>query len=116
MKGYYHSTGTVQEISLDSHPISYQQVGKNVWMQHLINLSLLTSSKNPPPGHLINNTLTNPTTERLIIGSNGYLHLQDQVAAAAWNQGLYLCPQEYVSLGIPAKIYDRIFSWRAKKY
>jgi hypothetical protein len=28
MKGYYHSTGTVQEIPLDSHPIAYQQVGK----------------------------------------------------------------------------------------
>jgi hypothetical protein len=84
MKGYYHSTGPVQEIPLDSHPIAYQQVGKNVWMQCPINLSLLTSSKNPPPGHLISNTLTNPTTEQLILGSNGSLHLQDQVAAAAW--------------------------------
>jgi hypothetical protein len=84
-KGYYHSTGIVQEIPLDSHPIAYQQVGKNVWTQRPINLSLLTSSKNPPPGHLISNTLTNPTTEQLIIGSNGSLHhLQDQVAAAAW--------------------------------
>jgi hypothetical protein len=83
-KGYYRSTGTIQEIPLDSHPIAYQQVGKNVWMQCPTNLSLLTSSKNPPPGHLISNTLINPTTERLIIGSNGSLHLQDQVAAAAW--------------------------------
>jgi hypothetical protein len=53
-------------------------------MQRPINLSLLTSSENPPPGHLISNTLTNPTIEQLIIGSNGSLHLQDQVAAAAW--------------------------------
>ncbi len=28
---------------------------------------------------------------------------------------LYLRPQDYVSLGIPAKIYDWIFSWWAKK-
>ncbi len=28
---------------------------------------------------------------------------------------LYLCPQDYVSLGIPAKIYDWIFSGGAKK-
>jgi hypothetical protein len=83
-KGYYRSTGTVQEIPLDSHPIAYQQVGINVWTQRPINLSLSTSSKNPPPGHLISNTLTNPTTEQLIIGSSGSLHLQDQVAAAAW--------------------------------
>ncbi len=83
-KGYYHSTGTVQKIPLDSQLIAYQQVEKNVWTQRPINLSLSTSSKNPPPGHLIGNTLTNPTTERLIVGSNGFLHLQDQVAAAAW--------------------------------
>ncbi len=31
------------------------------------------------------------------------------------DQGLYLRAQDYVSLGIPAKIYDRIFLWRAKK-
>jgi hypothetical protein len=32
------------------------------------------------------------------------------------DRGLYLHPQDYVSLGIPAKIYDWIFPWRAKKY
>jgi hypothetical protein len=31
------------------------------------------------------------------------------------DRGLYLHPQDYISLGIPAKIYDWIFSWRAKK-
>ncbi len=31
------------------------------------------------------------------------------------DRGLYLRPQDYVSLGIPAKIYNWIFSWRAKK-
>jgi len=38
----------------------------------------------PPPGLLINNTLSDPTTEKLIIGSDGSLHLHEQVAAAAW--------------------------------
>jgi hypothetical protein len=32
------------------------------------------------------------------------------------DRGLYLHPQDYVSLGIPAKIYDWIFSWWAEKY
>jgi hypothetical protein len=32
------------------------------------------------------------------------------------DRGLYLRPQDYVLLGIPAKIYDWIFSWWAKKY
>jgi hypothetical protein len=40
--------------------------------------------RTPPPGHLINNTLTDPHMEHLILGSNGSLHLHDQVAAAAW--------------------------------
>jgi hypothetical protein len=31
------------------------------------------------------------------------------------DRGLYLRPQDYVSLGISAKIYDWIFSWQAKK-
>ncbi len=69
---------------MDSHSIAYQQVGKNVWMQRPINLSLSTTSKNPPSGHLISNILTDPTTEQLVIGSDGSLHLQDQVALAAW--------------------------------
>jgi hypothetical protein len=29
--------------------------------------------------------------------------------------GLYLHPQDYVSIGIPAKIYNWIFSWWAEK-
>jgi hypothetical protein len=69
---------------LDSHPIAYQQVGKIVWTQRPINLSVSTSRENPSPGHLISNTLTNPTTELLIIGNDGSIHLQDQVAAAVW--------------------------------
>jgi hypothetical protein len=31
------------------------------------------------------------------------------------DRGLYLCPQDYVSLGIPSKIYKWIFSWWSKK-
>ncbi len=31
------------------------------------------------------------------------------------DRGLYLCSQDYVSLGIPAKIYNWIFSRQAKK-
>jgi hypothetical protein len=74
----------VQELPLHSHPIAYQQIGKDVWTQRPLNLALATSPVQPPPGHIIHNTLTNPKTETLIIGSNGSLHLNDQVAAAAW--------------------------------
>ena len=47
-------------------------------------LSLDTSNKSPPPGHLIYNTLADPHTERLILSSDGLLHLYQQVAAMAW--------------------------------
>ncbi len=60
-----------------------------------MNLSLTISNDIPPPGHLINNTLTNPYMENLILGSDGSLHLHDQVATAAWiistNNQSFLC-------------------------
>ena len=84
IKGYYHSSGTVKDVPIDSHPITHQQIGNNVWTQRPMNLSLDISTDPPPPGHLVNNTLTDPRTERLILGSDGSLHLHEQVAAAAW--------------------------------
>jgi len=84
IKGYYHSTGTVTDIPIESHPIAHQQIGNSVWTQRPMNLSLDISHDSPPPGHLVNNTLTDPTTERLILGSDGSLHLHEQVASAAW--------------------------------
>ena len=39
----------------------------------------------------------------------------DYLSAEFPDQGLYLHPQDYVSLGIPAKIYDWIFTWWAEK-
>ncbi len=39
----------------------------------------------------------------------------DYLSAEFPDRGLYLRPQDYVSLGIPAKIYDWIFSSWAEK-
>jgi hypothetical protein len=36
-KGFYCAIGAVQEIPSDSQPISYQQIGANVWMQCPLN-------------------------------------------------------------------------------
>jgi hypothetical protein len=47
-------------------------------------LALDIEQTNPPPGLLIANTLFKTTTEKLKIGSDGLLHLHEQVAAAAW--------------------------------
>jgi ribonuclease HI len=47
-------------------------------------LALDIEQTSPPPGLLTAKTLTEPTTENLIIGSDGSLHIHEQVAAAAW--------------------------------
>jgi len=84
VKGYYHATGTTTALPLTSHPITYQQIGQDVWTHRPTNLVLDTEKTSPPPGLLIANTLSEPTTEKLIIGSDSLLHLHEQVAAAAW--------------------------------
>lgn len=37
-----------------------------------------------PPGHLVVNTLSNPSTETLTIGCDGSVYLANEVAACAW--------------------------------
>jgi ribonuclease HI len=71
VKGYYHATGTTTSLPLNSHPITYQQIGQDMWTHRPTNLALDIEQ-------------TEPTTEKLIIGSDGLLHIHEQVAAAAW--------------------------------
>ena len=84
VKRYYHATGTTKMLPLARHSITHQQIGQDVWTYRPTNLALDVEKTRPPPGILINNTLSDPTTEKLIIGSDGSLHLHEQVAAAAW--------------------------------
>jgi hypothetical protein len=84
VKGYYHATGTTTALPLTSHPITYQQIGQDLWTHRPTNLALNIEQTSPPPRLLLANTLTEPTTEKLIIGSDGSLHLYEQVSAAAW--------------------------------
>ena len=84
VKGYYHATGTTTALLLTSHPITYQQIGQDLWTHRPTNLALDIEQTSPPPGLLIANTLSKPTAEKLIIGIDGSLHLHEQVAAAAW--------------------------------
>ena len=57
---------------------------QDVWTHRPTNLALDVKNTHTPPGLLINNTPSDPTMEKLIIGSDGSLHLHKQVAAAAW--------------------------------
>ena len=84
VKGYYHATGTTKILPLVSHPITYQQIGQDLWTHGPTNLALKVENTRPPPGLLINITLSDPTIEKLTIGSDESLHLHKQVAVAAW--------------------------------
>ena len=82
--GLYHFDRDVTTVPIDSHPITFNQVGESVWTRRPHNLSLEPTSENPPPGHVVENTLSDPSSETIVMGSDGSLHLKNQVASAAW--------------------------------
>ena len=83
VSGFYAKTSTVDEIPLAAHPIVARQVGEKVWTQRPHNIQRQGSAPPPPPGHVVENTLCDPS-DTLIIGSDGSVHLREQVSTAAW--------------------------------
>ena len=49
-----------------------------------MNLELEPSTEAPPLGLVIENTILDPTRENITMGSNGSVHLVEEIAAAAW--------------------------------
>ena len=82
--GFYHHTEMTTTLPLDSHPISFQQVGEALWTRSTLRLAGPLTPDPTPPGHLVENTLCHPTTEVITIGSDGSVHVSQQVAACAW--------------------------------
>ena len=82
--GFYHFHETVSTLPDDAHPIPHRQVGSAVWSQRPHDLSLETNPAAPPPGHLLGNTITDPTRETITIAGDGSVHIKEQVSAAAW--------------------------------
>ena len=81
--GFYIRGDTVTEIPLDAHPIVFQQVGEKVWTHRHHNIVSIPRPARPTPGHIVRNTLCAPT-DRVVMGSDGSVHLRDQVCTAAW--------------------------------
>ena len=70
-------------IPFDAHPISYTQIGESIWTQRKHHI-LHPGIPDLPPGHIIENTLCNPNTDTLVLGSDGSVRLADEVATCAW--------------------------------
>ena len=67
--GFYHFSHTTDVLPLESHPITYQQIGQKIWTQRPYRIAELLS------GHIVSNTLTNPSTDTLTIGSDGSVYI-----------------------------------------
>ena len=82
--GFYHLSGITQDLPLHSHPIAFQQVGEALWSRSPLRLGRRSTCDDLSPGHMMENTLCHPTKETITIGSDGSVHLAEQVAACAW--------------------------------
>ena len=71
-------------LPLDSHPIVFQQVGETIWTQSPFRPGAIATNDVLPPNHLVKNNLCHPTNEVITLGSNGSVHLAQQVATCAW--------------------------------
>ena len=81
--GFFHDKGETDAISPHSHPISYKQIGHSIWTRHQYKIRSL-ESPDLLPGHIIHNTLCNPWSNVLHLGSEGSVCLADEVATCAW--------------------------------
>lgn len=84
VSGFYHFSHVTRDLPLDSHPIEYKQIGEVIWTQRPFRMQQATNGTSIPPGHLVENTLSDPTTEILTIGRDGSVYLKDAIAACAW--------------------------------
>lgn len=84
VSGFFHFSHTTRTLPLDSHPIQYRQIGESIWTQKPYRMQTLEEGITLPPGHVVENTLSDPHTETLTIGSDGSVYLKDEVAACAW--------------------------------
>lgn len=84
VSGFYHYSHTTRDLPLGSHPVPYQQIGESIWTQRPYRIHQAQDGEVLPPGHIIDNTLSDPKSDILTIGSDGSVYLKDEVAACAW--------------------------------
>ena len=71
-------------LPIDSHPVTYQQIGNDLWTQKPYHLILLDALPDLSVGHLVSNMLSAPDTEVLTIGCDGSVYVDKEVAACTW--------------------------------
>ena len=84
VSGFYHYHHTTTVLPLESHPITFQQIGHDLWTQRPYRLASRPESPKLPVGHLVSNTLSNPRTEMITVGCDGLVYLDQEVASCAW--------------------------------
>ncbi len=83
VSGFYPYNRTITTLPLKSHPITYQQIGNDLWTQLPYRIAPPTDSAALLAGHLVSNTLTSPYSEILTIGCDGSVYLDREVAPCA---------------------------------
>ncbi|KAL3762232.1 hypothetical protein ACHAWU_004770 [Discostella pseudostelligera] len=84
VSGFYHFSHTTDTLPLDSHPITYKQIGNSIWTRRPYRIHYTSTGQELPPGHIVANTLTNPATDTVTVGSDGSVYIDKEVAACAW--------------------------------
>ena len=82
--GFFSFHGKTDGPPIDSHPITVQRVDERFWTHRSVSLATQEVAPPLPPGHIINDTIDRYNQSTIKGGSDGSLHLRQQVAAAAW--------------------------------
>jgi hypothetical protein len=84
VSGFYHHSHITKDLPLDSHPVEFRQIGESIWTQRPYRMHTTDDGIVIPPGHLVENVLSDPISDTLTIGCDGSVYLKDEVAACAW--------------------------------
>ena len=96
--GFHTFQEVVDQVPLKSHPIVCQLIGDKYWTRKQFRGADVEPAEVVPPGHVTHDTLGQVDGSKLVVGSDGSVHLVQQTAAAAWliakgpDQHLQACP------------------------
>ena len=111
VSGFYNFEEDVTSVPLDAHPIGYRQVGESLWTQRKYSLQQI-ATVDPPPGHTVTNTFSDPTCGEIVLGSDGSVHLHEEVATAAWM--IYQDDDEYATACFLLANMNSVSSYRTE--
>ena len=83
VSGFYMIDGTVPELPLDCHPISFQVMNETIWTRRRYSMTIPQRPDSPPPGITIMNGIHSQDSP-LHIGCDASLHPAPNIATCAW--------------------------------